>query len=224
MPVLIVDHEQLVREYLAHNKAPRLMVLYLSATTRAKPPYVSPPAWYEGETMLLRYGGLSKAIDFFRTHTQEITRFLTLAGRRILLLDWTGRRYRTLAIELDRSNGYIPPPARDAIDVTNCPMSSSPVIPDREFVQKIRGDLATRGIPVAVYLAPIPDCDKAFADISSRYTGVVDNVPYTLAHRLFLEDHQRQHLLSTGAQQNSQIVGAFLNRFLSVQSAAGYAP
>ncbi len=225
MPVLMLGHEMLLRRYLSHNKTPRLMILYLSAPMRTRPPYAVAPTWYEGETMLLRYGGAHRVVDFFANHGSEISRFISLAGHRILALDWSGRSYRALATALDTNHGHLEvpfhgPPMGDG----DCPVSPVPVTPDEEFIQQFRREAADLGIPAAVYLAPLPDCDPMFAHTSSSYSHVVDNAPYTLAHRLFADDHQRVHLVPAGAQQNSHIVGAFLDRFMTVSHAGVQAP
>ncbi len=224
MPALAVDLDSLLSQYLAHNKAPRVMILYLSAATRTKPPYAFPPTWYEGETMLLRYGGLRRTVDFFSNNTVEISRFMALAGRRVLAFDWRGQLYRTLATKLDAGRGYIAAPLQAAIDTDNCPLSASPLVPDEEFIRGFRQISADRGISAAVYLAPVPDCDPTFAQTSSNYSRVVDNEPYTLSHTMFLDDPQRAHLVVAGAQENAHRVAAFLNRFMVASNSAAHAP
>jgi hypothetical protein len=217
VPGLVVDHELLLRRYLAQNKPPRLMVLYLSATTRTRPPYAFPPVWYEGETMLLRYGELRQIADFFRRNETEISRFTALAGLKILTFDWSDRAYYERAKVLDESRGYIPLRwvAAQTLGSDDCPLSSSPIVPDEEFIREFRRETADRGIEAAVYLAPIPDCDRSFAATSSSYARIVDNVPYTLPHDFFMNDPARAHLIPPGAQQNSHIVATFLNHFLA---------
>jgi hypothetical protein len=215
MPAFAIHHERLLRQYLAHNKAPKLMVLYVAATLRTKPPYAGPPAWYEAETMLLRYGQWQQVAEFFLGNAEEISRFTALAGRRILTFDWSGRRYREQTKALDDGHGYIPSPKAATLATDNCPLSKSQVVPDQELVRWFRQVGIERGISTAVYLAPSPDCNRAFAQTSSIYAKVVDNVPYTLPHRLFVDDTQREHLVSDGAQQNSRIVSAFLNHFMT---------
>jgi hypothetical protein len=224
MPALAIDRDLLIAQYLAHNEAPRLMVLYISAAMRAKPPFAFPPTWYEGETMLMRYGDAGQAIDFFSANDAEISRFLALAGRRILAFDWAGRNYRTLATALDLGRGHIVPPPHRTLDTGHCPLSDAPMLPDDEFIQRFRQESAARNIPAAVYLAPLPDCDPGFAATSTHYSHVVDNVPYTLAHSLFVDDPQREHLVSAGARQNSRIVATFLNRLVRTSHPGAQAP
>jgi hypothetical protein len=224
MPALAIDRDLLIAQYLAHNEAPRLMVLYISAAMRAKAPFAFPPTWYEGETMLMRYGDAGRAIDFFSANDTEISRFLALAGRRILAFDWTGRNYRTLAAALDVGHGYVVPPQIRILDTDRCPISDSPILPDEEFIQRFRKESAARNIPAAVYLAPLPDCDPRFAATSTQYSRFVDNVPYTLPHGLFVDDLQREHLVSAGARQNSRIVATFLNRFITTSQPGAQAP
>jgi hypothetical protein len=224
MPVLMLGHEMLLRRYLSHNKTPRLMILYLSAPMRTRPPYAVVPTWYEGETMLLRYGGAHRVVDFFVNHGSEISRFISLAGHRTLALDWSGQHYNALATALDSDHGHVEVPFQGTMGDGDCPVSPVPVMPDEEFIQQFRREAARLGIPAAVYLAPLPDCDPMFAHTSSSYSRVVDNAPYTLAHRLFADDHQRVHLVPAGARQNSHIVAAFLDRFTTVSPAGAQAP
>ena len=224
MPALAVDLDSLISQYLAHNRTPRLMILYLSAATRTKPPYAFPPTWYEGETMLLRYGGFRRTVDFFSTNRVEISRFMALAGRRVLAFDWKGQLYRTLSTTLDAGHGYMPPPLQATFDTGQCPWSASPLVPDEEFIRHFRQISADRGIAAAVYLAPTPDCDPTFSDTASNYSRVVDNVPYTLSHSMFIDDPQHAHLVAAGALENSRRVAEFLNRFMAASPAGVHAP
>jgi hypothetical protein len=220
MPALVINHDVLLQRYLAQNSPPRLVVLYLSAASRTKPPYAFKPAWFEGETLLLRYGGARRIVDYFSTHDDEISLFIALAGRRAVALDWSGRRYRALNSELDSDHGHVTPPLRPTLDGSDCRVSSTPVGPDKEFIEQFRRDFARRGIPALVYLAPLPDCDATFPAISSGYLQVVDNVPYTLPHSWFIADEQRAHLIAAGARENSRITAAFLNRFVTAANEA----
>jgi hypothetical protein len=214
-PGLAVNHELLLRRYLAQNRRPTLIVLYLTATTRTRPPYAVRPAWYDGETMLLRYGDSRQIVDFFGHNEVEIGRFIALSGLGIAKFDWSDRSYYERAKALDSSHGYVPlrlEPGR-VLGADSCPLSGSAIQPDEEFIKDFRLEAADLGIKAAVYLAPVPDCDPAFAATSAIYGPLVDNEPYTLPHELFRDDPSRAHLGAQGAGQNSRIVAEFLRHF-----------
>lgn len=224
MPALALVREQLIERYLTHNRKPRLMVLYLSATLRSRPPYANAGLiWYPGETMLMRYGKSQDIVDFFADNPQEISRFPAFVFRRVLALGWTDRRYVELAKTLDDGAGYMPLASSSVLGSQNCPMSDATIVPDTQFIEDFRRIAAARGISTAVYLAPIPDCDPTFKATALNYSRLVDNVPYTLPHQLFADDPERAHLHVAGAEANSPVVSAFVNRFLAAHSAVANA-
>lgn len=211
----------LTDRYLAHNKRPRLILLYLAPGTRAHAPFAKEWKWYEGEALLMRYGKPLEIIRYFASHPERVIPFIVLAGDRIHHRDASGGLYRDVNSKLDEGEGFFSVP-QSVLDSTRC--TRSPLTPDRELLEGFRRMAAQRGIAAEVYLAPLPDCDRTFVQTASNFSHLIDNVPYTLATRQFLNDDFLAHLNMEGAEQNSQLVGAFLKRISGMPEAAGSSP
>ncbi len=220
IPLFVLASDLALERYLAGNRRPLLAVLYLAPTTRAHPPYPYPPYWYEGMSMLRRYGGTAGFARYSLREPHEAAKLPFIAWNELFRFDWSGRRSAAIDAALSQGRGYVPPygppglnPAPPVL-ADGCALAPYAVVPDRVLIDGFRRRFAALHIPFAVYVAPLSDCDGSFAAVGAAWHGLADNEPYTLPHADFVADPQRVHLVRAGAETNSRLVAEFIRRTL----------
>ena len=193
--------------YLAHNKRPRLIVLYFTAWDLDYA-HSSEQHLYEGEEMLLRHGTAAQILAFAREHPLEIAAFplrsYSSLGPGVLksLLRGTNREQQAAGAlgHTDDTEDYPP-------------LTAGCTIPARDVDQQ-RTDTAealvskykAQGYAVAVYLAPVPACTNANTFASRTYNRLALAPPAVLPAGDFLGDGLiRAH----GTRQRCRCFAAF---------------
>ena len=170
---LPVNGDRALKYYLAHNRRPRLIVLYFTAWdldyASSKDTHL-----YEGEEMLLRHGSWSEIVHFALEHPLELPAFplrdYSSIGSTWIqsFLHHTDRRRQTAQAlgHVDDREDY-PALANDC------------TIPSRYLtarsatsVQGLASQYRKQGYDVAVYLAPMPDCSNARAVANRTYDNL----------------------------------------------------
>ena len=217
-PALVAASAPLVDNYLRANRRPRLIVLYLSLWTRAHPPYVLQPAWYEAITMLIRHGTAGELGAFFAAEPNAFNELIPVVWLHLLSSDAASVDPALIRGTMDGDAGYVPPLDQMAIGAHrggDCGfLADRPVDPDIRFLEAFRQRYRALGIPVALYLAPVSDCTPRIP--AAVPPQVYDNEPYAVPDAWFL-DNGRLHMTRAGAEANSRLFAAFLGRYLQQQ-------
>ena len=209
------DPEFLVDHYLAHNKPPRIIVLY------ATPWHVGDPdiPIYEAAGMILRHGSLREMADFFLRTPQHLIDY----AHQIMVVaassTWDDSKYRAVVKVLRENAGFVPmddlPGARadfgrlkDYDAFCRSGYYRRPV--DAAFFARFRHEYTRPGTTVLIYAAPLPDCNNSARYYAEQFGPLVDNAPYTLPHALFVLDIWKFHLTQRGAELNSALVSEWL--------------
>jgi hypothetical protein len=219
--VLIAAPNLLLDDYLRTNRAPRLVILYLAPWARVNPPYAFNVAWNVGVRMLVGRGSPAQIARYFIDHSEVVIPSLADFWSRLLSTwDWRSSTYNTVVADLIRERGWFPSDAPilrlpEGGLKDGCSGPTFSINPDTTYLASFRGRLAARGIDVAVYVAPMPDCDPSDTRAQRAYAGIADNSPYVLPHKYFVDDSWYAHLSPDGAAENTMRVSAFLQRYLT---------
>ncbi|HEX3486613.1 MAG TPA: hypothetical protein VHT51_16260 [Micropepsaceae bacterium] len=214
------DH--LVDSYLAKNRAPRLIVVYIAPWTRVNPPFAYPVEWEVGAKALVRNASLFDGAVFFARHPEVVLQLPQDVWRRLTSrLDWQGNTYKRVVAGLEDERGWFAMdgpvlryPKRVLPD--GCAPVPLPARPDKEFIAAFRRRMMARNIAVALYIAPTPDCASFDTSAETAYAGIADDQPYRLPHRYFIDDRWRIHLTQEGAEANTKRVIDFVKRFMAI--------
>ena len=234
-PGLLLDH------YLAKNRRPRLIVLYVGPWTLLKHQPDIAHLWDDGARAALRHGTFAQVFDIFANDPRRLLRvpiiFLQQGWRRYGVSEawwrdastemregrgWFAVWRANRPFSIERPGGPHPVP----IELPDrCSLGVKPIgSPDRAQIEAFRDKYQQDGTRVVVYIAPVPNCDRTYPDIVSAYAGISDNRPQTLPGRNFIDDGWRVHLTASGARQATGEVADFIASLIGPRPDATYPP
>ena len=185
-----------LKTYLAHNRPPRLLVLYFSAWNLDFA-HIAKFRLFEGEEMLLRHGSRHDILAFTLHHPTELLvfpfRLYSTFGPKMLAaaMHHVNREQRTAeALGHADFNGSFPP------------LESSCTIPAEYLsetgdasVAALQRRYSTPETRVIVYIAPVPDCRNSAAITTRSFTALAAAPPQTLPAPFFAGDPYYAHVL-----------------------------
>jgi hypothetical protein len=200
------SYSLLLEQYLAANRPPAAIILHINASN----PYWNATSFgYERSVTVLRYGSGSEMVRFFWRHPAGIHYLF----RHFLTAIRPGTRYhRDLAATLARNKGYDEAPAPPLSE--GCSIDTHRDLRAMGYLQQLQRQSAAYGIPMVIYVAPVPQCEAAYDDIVASYRGVADNRAERLPNRYFVD---YTHMTRDGAEAHSAELGRFMKDFLSRQ-------
>ena len=204
-----------LRSYLAHNRPPRLIVLYFSAWNLD---FAHIPKFrlFEGEEMLLRHGSPREIAQFTLHHPTEMLQFpfrlYSTFGPKMIQAALHGvNREQETADALGHAD----------YNEARPPLTSSCTIPPEYLSQTGTASVAelqrrynTPETRVMVYLAPIPDCRNSAAAENRSYAAVDSAPPKVLPARFFVGDVYYAHILPGSVPAASDLFAEALARRL----------
>ena len=163
---------------------------------------------------MLRYGTLGDIVDLFTADP----RYLSIAaGHLIKYIQiahlFSTEFYRETSESLAQEKGWIPNRAGPLRD--DCQLNSKKDLPGMGYIDTLGEYLRSRGVRMAIYVAPMAGCDAAFDYYLARYRGVADNQLHRLPSRFFGDEI---HLTPDGADVHARNLGRF------IQSLVGASP
>jgi hypothetical protein len=219
----------ILERYLAQNRPPKFIVLYIG-------PWTTPtrPEWMVGKAFALQYPSWEAtfAVVNFARDREAIGYFARFPGQLPALLRWSASQFwrgydsgpaKQVRIDgaLAQYQGWIPletgvaglPSVRGIPD--GCRLAPYDAEPDAKFIGDFRRKYETRQTKVLVVVSPIPDCDESLAQLRRAYRGIADLLPRALPHRYFADDQPRHnHLLEEGSEVNSEQIGEYIRTLL----------
>ena len=203
--VLTVTDTLPLDHFLAHNPAPRVLLLQFSPDGFQPEAHTWTRTIYaEGLLELLRHGSPATVRSTLFHHPRETLAFSGyVAGYTVfhaLRSWWTG--LTGISLEEDRvsiRNGFFTPPASP---ISTCAPPQHPTTATdrqfpRAFVQDLRQRYRGRAGAVLVDIAPIPSCDEDLPAFTTQLTGAASNQPTGLPVQLF---NDSRHYTAAGAQ------------------------
>lgn len=212
MPVI---EDAPLRAYLAHNRAPKILVLYFTAWDMDGAHNRAEQGWYEGEEMLLRHGTAAEVLGFTLRHPMEMLlfplRLNSTLGLANVKRSIRTSRYQEVADGLghvDYTDPFPPEPA----DCALTPDQAS-VQPDT-WAQQLRAKYSTAQTRVLIYLAPIPNCIHAHQVASRSYAAEGAEPPHILPQGWFAGDGLNAHPRPEHVQDTTELFIKFLSSHL----------
>ncbi len=205
-----------LERYLAHNRPPRLLVLYFSSWNLDYNDPKRQHLLFEGEEILLRHGSWLEITKFAQQRPQEM---LTFPFKVYSTLGWSNLSY---AIEhrahvqdtasfmghMDYAFSY--PPMSDTCKLLASNISNAGDASVRALMNKYQN----AGTPVRVYLAPIPGCSNADIFLTNSYPDLGAAKPRVLPPSWFAGDDSDAHIRPAAVAANSRLFARSLDPWL----------
>lgn len=213
MPVIADDPLQ---AYLAHNRAPKILVLYFTPWDLDGAHDNSEAGWYEGEEMLLRHGSARAIALFTLRHPLEMALFplrlnstLGISNIRESLSASRPREVANGLGHVDYTDPF-PPESQDCV----LPAEQADPQPDT-WAKQLRAKYSTAQTTVLVYLAPIPDCRHAREVAARSYAELGAPQPIVAPAEWFAGDGVNAHPRPEHVKDTSEFFTKFLAPRLS---------
>jgi hypothetical protein len=236
LPYLLLDR------YLAQNRRPRLIVLYLGPWSPVGIPKSDPAAadrlWVDAGRVALRHGGFDGIASVFGSDPRRLIQLPALFWQQ----GWaqfsrSGARWRQASGIMAAERGWMPfwepgglmtvgpigwwgfsadalaPESASLQD--DCVLQAKPVAPSGDEIRRFRERYERDGTRVLVYVAPIPACDPSHDAVVTAWRGIADNQPQLLPGHDFVDDGWRVHVTGAGATDATAQVADFLRSILS---------
>jgi hypothetical protein len=196
-----------LNQYLAHNKPPRLLVLYFAPWDLDYRDSVGDHFLFEGEEMLLHNGSPQQILAFARRKPLELLAFplrvnSTLSLHSVLTAVRDGNREQSTARALGHVDYHAPvPPIADSCLLPSEFVREHRTASVRELIRRY----TTQQTRVVVYLAPVPGCANAPAVVNRDFGIVSAKPPFTLPPNDFSADGSYAHLLPSSVATASTL-------------------
>jgi hypothetical protein len=183
--------------YMAHNRAPKMIVFYMSSWNLN---YMHPwgPRLFEGEEMLLRHGSWSQILHFAVHHLEETLNFpfrvYSGLGPRVII-DLLHSSHA--GPEIVASRGH------EVNDLPVGPLSGDCTLPDTlieehraDSVQALMNRYSTPQTRAMLYLSPVPGCQNTGVLLSAirAKSSMPTVLPAVLAPGDFSSDNMFAHV------------------------------
>ncbi len=204
-----------LRSYLAHNRAPQLIVLYFSPWNLDFG-HMAPARLFEGEEMLLRHMRFGEIATFAVHHPTELLEFpfrlFSTFGPKIVraALHHVNREANTADARGHADFAEHVPPLSDSCVFPQAFINQRNDSSVRELADRYR----TAETNVLVYLAPLPKCRNSVL-LSGRSFADLQAMPAALLPAYFFAgDRYYAHVLPPFVTQSSLLLAKVLQKHL----------
>ncbi len=204
-----------LRSYLAHNRAPKLIVLYFSPWNLDFE-HMAPARLFEGEEMLLRHMRFREIAAFAARHPTELLEFpfrlFSTFGPKIVRAAWhhVNREANTTEARGHADFAERLPPLDDGCMLPQAFLAQREDGSVRELADRYR----TAETSVLVYLAPLPQCRNSAPLRGQSFADLQAAPPALLPARCFAGDRYYAHILPPFAAQSSLLLAKVLQQHL----------
>jgi hypothetical protein len=208
--------------YLAHNKFPRTIVLYITPTTAVNGFDLDSVHFYQAAMVLERYASLLDAVRFYAKNPRRMFGVAAVVVRNLVTPpEPTEKIYRSVMTTLSTQGGWLPTPdifhGAGILAEKRAEQNRPPLVADSKYILEFKKKYEARGARVLVYVSPVRACsDLSTAEVKAAYGTLADNEPYSFPCESYLGGF---HLNEQAAKENSLQVASFLLSELSVTSA-----
>jgi hypothetical protein len=190
--------------YLAHNRAPRVIVFHFSPFEFRRPDWHD-ATYFEGMLLLVRHRPDRSTALLFLQHLPETVQF-----SEYVLKSWLREavipreeRYQQVMRSLRATKGYLALPGSEMPGRSDCETyPRKPVSPS--WIGSLRDEYSRNGTKVVVYASPIPACEQAYKYYSRALAGIADNALEKLPGDNFRPDGSNVHLTQIATTHNSE--------------------
>jgi len=198
------SYDRLIATYLAHNSVPSHLVIYVSA----KEPFFDGIAGtYERTLVTFRYGSLGEIASLIWRNPGVVLWPAKLLGLSLWhgTIDLRGAYRDEVLNQLRIDHGRFVNPAPPLGD--DCRLNTEADISTKDRLSRLRQKYAGIIADVAIYVAPMPECDSAYDYYLRQYRGIADNTIQRLPNRDFVD---YTHPTPDGAKETSRLLAEFL--------------
>jgi hypothetical protein len=214
-----------LKSYLAHNRPPKLLVLYFSPWDMDFS-QIARFRQFEGQEMLLRHGSW-RAILSFAVH--QPTELLAFPFR--LYSTFGPKMIKAILHHVDRERDVERALGHAEYKEGFAPLKPDCQIPEEYLqktgvgsVQELKKRYSTPETQVLVYVAPIPACGNSDVETGRSFAEVGAGPPRTLPVAMFAGDPYYAHVLPEYVSDSTaQFVEALRGRLKQTGAAAGNA-
>ncbi len=202
---LPVTGEMALREYLAHNAPPRLIIFYFTPWNLDFTHNENPRLLFEGEEMLLRHGSLREIAAFAWKHPGKLLQFplqlnsnFGLDSLKQTLANDRGHMTAEDHGHIDYTDAYGP--------MTSCMLPTAMLSPTRTAsIRSLEQRYASPQTRVVVYLAPVPACGNAGVFSDRSFAPLTSRPPAILPASWFATDGLYAHILPPHVAASTQL-------------------
>lgn len=217
--VFAFDPDSVIDRYLARNRAPRAVIVYLSPWDRVRPGEIEDWFWFPVALQIMQHGQVADFAKLLRARPMALFDLPQLIVRTTGL---SKERNAALRADMDAARGHFDYARMVAAwpQTIGCRdlFDSGPVADTgqtRVEFARLRARYAAKGIPVYVYAAPFARCGAKVAQVQAAFQGVSDNVPTPLSDELFIDERapgESVHVNKPGQDVVSRMLGDFIVR------------
>ncbi len=211
-----------LRSYLAHNRPPKLLVLYFSPWNLDFA-HIATVRQFEGEEMMLRHGSAREITTFTLHHPAEMLQFpfrlYSTFGPKMITAALHGvDRQRATADSLGHAdyNDASYPPLQPTCTL---PASYTDAV-GTNSVEELQRRYRTPQTDVMVYLAPVPGCRNSAALATRAYPALQAHAPAILPAPFFAADVDYAHILPAHVPQATALFAEALRQRLQTMGMA----
>ena len=207
----VVHPDLIIDNYLAHNKRPKIIVLYLSFAAQVSNYDFDRGSIYEPAVTLLWHDSLRRNLEFYMSSPRRLIYVSATIVRSFLGgFDANSVTWTDIQRQLVHEQGFVPADAvseRRSLHAGDLTLVD--VVPDRQYIEHFRSKYTEAGYQVVVALSPMADCDPSIANVALAYQGLLDMQPYVLPCDSFASDGG-VHMFRRAAEENSLIFAKLL--------------
>ncbi len=211
-----VTRDAPLRAYLAHNRPPKLLVLYFSAWNLDFA-HIAKVRQFEGEEMMLRHGSPAEIVHFTLHHPTEMLQFpfrlySTFGPKMIAAALHHVNREEATADSLGHAdyNDASYPPLQPDCTLPASYLDQTGMGSVQELVQRYH----TPGTEVMVYLAPVPRCRNSALLTQRSYAPLQAMPPKVLPPGFFAADVDYAHVLPAAVPEATAVFARALRERL----------
>ena len=205
---LPVTGDAALRDYLAKNAPPQLIVFYFAPWNLDFSHQPKSPLIFEGEEMLFRHGTAAEIRSFVASHLQAALEFPFQFYRAVPKRDWVlgALRHEKRDAIVAASGGHMDYPGTGARQNSRCVFPDQYVNTSRyDTVARLAERYRTPKTKVLVYLSPIPACRNAQVLLTRSYRSVPAAPPRLVPTEQFMADEQYVHLATDSVPYTTQL-------------------
>jgi hypothetical protein len=215
LPFLQLVGEFGLDHYLSTNQKPKLLVLAISPSNVSLPPLRPEISGFEGWYSLIRHGNTENAFTLLLRDPISLFNFWSVAIYQTLPLARPGGAYSVLHDQVVDGKGYVPYPL--LVPLASCPaapLEQKELVKQHSYVDYFVRKYELRGLKVAVFLTPVPDCNPNLRVFKNSLLGVASNEPYGISRDLFAADEYAAHALPRAVPRISEDLVAAIKPLL----------
>ncbi|WP_157477180.1 hypothetical protein [Granulicella tundricola] len=211
---LAVTQDDVLRGYLKHNKAPRLIVFYFAPWDLDFNAGKPKENLFEGEDILLRTAPASEIITYFRHYPLHLLNYpLEFYSSVVQNSLVTFAHHTSGQAQIVARHGHADVPAHAPSLSEDCSLPTALTNPvGSDTVDRFINSYRSQATQTWLYISPIPNCRNAQLITNRSYRGDLTSSPAALDPTFFALDYT--HVRAPGVPQSSEIFTQALTKAL----------